>query len=729
MVFLQSVRWKMLISHFVIVVISIILFVFSNSRLIYIVRETVEQFNSERLGSMQSNVDVLVTQVGAFDYSIQNSPDVKSAVGDYADSALYQKVMTDFTRYSIYNDYIKDIMIYLPKKDFIISGTNATDFFYYGNARFTDYEAIHTVMQGEYNGVYLVMPFKSQNYVNNYPVYAKTAEIDGERVNIFIVLDVERLMAPYRDDEEIFILNENNQLIGIPKTVQLPQNLSYCDMGRTGYFRFGADSKEYVVQYTSSATLPWKYVLISTEESYMSHIRNANFVAFFGLLLLSAAGIVTAVFLSKKNYKPIKILMDVLKGKDITKEENPLLYSEYQYIGQRVNELLESHDSLMRQFNEKKHLIRENLLENILLGRLLEVNLQENMEYHDIIFKTDIFAVLRLEVKEYDDAFEGNINLLYYGIKNVAEELLNQADCGYVTESGGVIYTIVNLQDDVNAAERLRRSAETVAKTIHDVLGAHILVVVSRVRKGISSIEEGYRETLKYSQYRISEDYEVIMSEDASFGTIDSGSFFHFANMLINDCALGDADKATEHIKRLLELLLQQEHILSDYSVYQLFLVLSAIKSERTANKEALLFCLQEQKEQAQLFEFCISLVKEICQNARTKNQKQSELIVAIKSIVKANLLDSQMNLNFIAQKLNMNAKYLSRVYSQETGYSLVDYINAERINMAREILAEEPKIRIEDLYQRCGFTNIRTFRRTFMKYTGVSPSNYKTTV
>ncbi len=726
--FLRSVRWKMLISYFAIVTISIILFLVSNFRLIYIVRQTVEQFNEEKLGRIQSNADTLVTQIDAFEYSIRNNSNVKDAVGKNADIALYQKLISELQKYCVYNDYIKDIIIYLPQKEFIISTTDATDFIYYVNARFKkeDYWQVHSTMQKEYNGVYLAIPFKNQNDKVNYPVYAKTAVIDGEQANLFIVLNISRLLEATDNDEKVFILNEENQSLGLSQCVQLPENLSYDDMDDVGgVVRFSTSNNQYVIQYTSSSILPWKYVLISTEEAFAKNIKSANFTTFVALFLLFSVSTIMAFLLAKNNYKPIKSLMNMLERKEIPKEENQSLHSEYQYIGEKVGELV----SMMKKINTNQYLIRENLLENILLGRLLNQNLQEDLQYHDITFLTDLFAVFRIEVKKHDDAFEGDVNLLYYAIKNVSEELLNQIARGYATESGGIIYLLVNLNDDTNADERLRQSAETIGKVINDVLGVNPLIVVSRVREGIEQISESYHETIKHSQYQISDEYGIVMCKDSDLGDIDSSSFFSVANMLINDCALGDAENAVKNMYQLIELAVSKDRILSDYSVYQLFLVLSAIKSEQTANKEELLAKMQEQKVKEQLKDFCTSLIKEICSSAKMKNQTQIELIKSVEAIVSANLLNAQLNLNYIAYELKMNTKYLSRAYSQATGHSLVDYINAERINKAKEMLKDEPKMRIEDLYQRCGFTNIRTFRRMFIKYTGASPSDYKTTV
>ena len=74
---------------------------------------------------------------------------------------------------------------------------------------------------------------------------------------------------------------------------------------------------------------------------------------------------------------------------------------------------------------------------------------------------------------------------------------------------------------------------------------------------------------------------------------------------------------------------------------------------------------------------------------------------------------------------MDMNAAYVSRVFKNETGEVLLDYINNVRVEEAKRILKEEKRISMEELADSCGFSNVRTFRRIFTKYTGASPTKY----
>lgn len=71
-----------------------------------------------------------------------------------------------------------------------------------------------------------------------------------------------------------------------------------------------------------------------------------------------------------------------------------------------------------------------------------------------------------------------------------------------------------------------------------------------------------------------------------------------------------------------------------------------------------------------------------------------------------------------------MTPAYLSKLFKNEKGESVSEYINKVRIDKAKELLSN-PNYRIEDISEMVGFGSVRTFNRTFRALTGISPSKY----
>jgi signal transduction histidine kinase/AraC-like DNA-binding protein len=81
-----------------------------------------------------------------------------------------------------------------------------------------------------------------------------------------------------------------------------------------------------------------------------------------------------------------------------------------------------------------------------------------------------------------------------------------------------------------------------------------------------------------------------------------------------------------------------------------------------------------------------------------------------------------------LAAELGVTAAYISRVFRQQTGISLWDFVNAYRIARARELL-EHSELTITEIAFTVGFNDPAYFSRVFRKETGISPLAYRTTV
>ncbi len=79
-----------------------------------------------------------------------------------------------------------------------------------------------------------------------------------------------------------------------------------------------------------------------------------------------------------------------------------------------------------------------------------------------------------------------------------------------------------------------------------------------------------------------------------------------------------------------------------------------------------------------------------------------------------------------LARQLNTNAKYLSKVIHHTKGEKFTHYINSLRVNYAIEKLKTDTKFRrytIKAISTEIGFSNTKSFSRSFYKNTGLSPS------
>ncbi|MGY2799602.1 AraC-like DNA-binding protein [Ewingella americana] len=78
-----------------------------------------------------------------------------------------------------------------------------------------------------------------------------------------------------------------------------------------------------------------------------------------------------------------------------------------------------------------------------------------------------------------------------------------------------------------------------------------------------------------------------------------------------------------------------------------------------------------------------------------------------------------------LSAAIGLSQSYISRVFSQETGGSVVDYLATRRIKRACELL-RSTDMRIEEVGSQCGFTDTPYFITCFRKLIGRTPLQYR---
>lgn len=90
--------------------------------------------------------------------------------------------------------------------------------------------------------------------------------------------------------------------------------------------------------------------------------------------------------------------------------------------------------------------------------------------------------------------------------------------------------------------------------------------------------------------------------------------------------------------------------------------------------------------------------------------------------------LDEELTLSGFAEKLSIAPRYLSQVINERLNKNFRDFINGYRIEDAKAMLEgkKEPGASIQDIGSKAGFSSKEVFSRTFKRYTGMTPSEYR---
>ncbi|MGT2750301.1 AraC family transcriptional regulator [Streptococcus orisasini] len=86
---------------------------------------------------------------------------------------------------------------------------------------------------------------------------------------------------------------------------------------------------------------------------------------------------------------------------------------------------------------------------------------------------------------------------------------------------------------------------------------------------------------------------------------------------------------------------------------------------------------------------------------------------------------DKPLRVAKIAEKMNLNRSYLYKIFKEETGCSIKDYILQIRMEKSSKLL-QNPELNISEISHSVGFSDPLAFSKAFKKYFQTSPSQYR---
>lgn len=112
-------------------------------------------------------------------------------------------------------------------------------------------------------------------------------------------------------------------------------------------------------------------------------------------------------------------------------------------------------------------------------------------------------------------------------------------------------------------------------------------------------------------------------------------------------------------------------------------------------------------------------------QNIRKQNRNYATSLKVEKIIQYMHQnINTRVTLAELSKIVHLSSFYLSRIFKNTTGYSVIEYFNKIKIDKAKELIIEGDK-KIKEVAQVLGFTDEFYFSRIFKRIEGTSPSEF----
>lgn len=142
---------------------------------------------------------------------------------------------------------------------------------------------------------------------------------------------------------------------------------------------------------------------------------------------------------------------------------------------------------------------------------------------------------------------------------------------------------------------------------------------------------------------------------------------------------------------------------------------------ETLSNVFSRVFEIENQPKIRALLSFVNSLLAEILEKMDVKNT--DVLVKKMINLIERNY-DKNIKLETLSKVLNYNRAYLGKLFKDYTGEHFNTYLDKVRIDKAKNLLLQG--LKVYQVAERIGFSNVDYFHSKFRKYEGMSPSTYR---
>jgi AraC-like DNA-binding protein len=750
------IKQFLVVSVLIIVPIIIITFIFNYSIMQYSEAE-ISKSGMGKLDGAKSITGLLTQTVNndAIRLSINQKlsdlygkDDIKTVLksGDNLMFYHFQDMLLDIVRTS---DAYSSVYLYLDNSNYMMTSNGV-----YEKDDFQDKVWIDTYLQtrGSHNPISWTNPRASDTNGNNYvlsyifPLTPYTTKLRGSiSINVYesALSDLINSNNSDRGDFISIIGSNGNVISSVDKTL-IAKNISNVpyiskilksDKTR-GSFLDKINGKKYLITYLKTDKIKWTYVGVFSLDSLTKKVTALREMTIYITTALLILFILLSFVISRKLYNPVKKLVQDIKqrrGVDIIGNGN-----EFTLLAQTFDSLIKQEDQLFSTIEKNKKNLRENYLLSLLRGKPSDRDEQIGL------FPSNNFICCVLYIDKYSDFVASFSYEQQYYLKtiilNLTETTLGESfTCSGIVLEGDKIVVVVNTSNgDFNyVLSVLRESFIMIQQEAAKVIETTITVCVGGMYDNILKIRTSYIEAQNLLKRRFILGYQSLIFMENNNSPCCNKYFYPFniERQILNNVDIGAKDTLLNSLGNFFDEVKQRDlsydnimlilnQLLGSTIKYLLELNISVSKifgSDFNIYSE---LAENETLDQAGLFLSNIYLqIIEYCEKFKLEGDGRSHINKIIDYIHKNYKKD--IAINTLADHVGLSYSHVRKIFNDETGENIVNYINNMRIEEAQRLLSQT-NMNINDIALSLGYNNKQSFTRFFKKYVGINPGEYR---
>lgn len=744
----RSVLKEWGISYIIILLIPFVAIMINYYCNLKVIQEEITQANQFVLQNLKDNIDnYLSSEQEMFEYFYFDQTQKNIINAEEKSVAFYEDVCQFQSKISAYGS--TDIsMIYslsLESMDYIMdSHTSHNSFNVYSakkmlNSNLPEYELWMEFMNAEYTREFFVSNYIAETNTGPCIVYANSSYVaGGGKANVFISIPSSAIenITSHLEDGSLLVVNfasgsEMVQVVetGRPKLLVLNHEgvvpLSEDILAVIGNGNMNPEKDTYVEIHIASSIKEVSYSLLIPKEVFGEksvYVRNILFVC---LVVALVTGLGMIGFLLRRNFQPVSALLKNIGNDDGT--------NEFDQIERAYKRIFHESGKMKKRLEYQEDMLNQNRLLSLLKGRMPQA--MDIKEQGAAFQNADgNFALVGFWLPAYDGDRAESDELNFFAADNIISELFEKEQMKK-TEDGRFLFYLFQFHDEdvMQWKERCLNHFRFVCEFLEDKLQIVPKVVMSSVEQDISCIRQMYQDIMEAFEYqRMVGGEDVVTVEELQIPEPNAEKQLHLYYTALTK--LLEHGKP-EEVGRMVDLLRQMSEKASftmiRLRILEAYQEVSEIFNRRVSDNEQrmLLPFLESLLDAGEISVIYDRYEKLLC-FAMGEIQRQQEsdykgIAEDVREYIEKNYTDCGLNISTIAERIGRNPQYISKVFKEVMEEGILDYLNRVRISKAQVLLLQNDRS-IERICEEVGYASVRTFRRAFMKVTGIMPNEYR---
>lgn len=714
---------------------------------------------------------------GAYYESLQGAIPKEDLPALYAYLEAKKNTFLTMNSFKLSDQFVDSVYFYDSSKNLVITSDNDRSNRQFRREDFYDQGWYEAVQNMQMNPVFL-----DTRVAKQYPQGEKellSVIYKSKKANNAIIVNLDASMI-YADiisklnaNDDMYVVSSSGNIVfrsqasGKDDFPRIGLSEALQHEGGAGSYSIELDGGKKLVSYSSSKLLDWTFVNVSDMGVYTQGTIDIKQTITYTAGALILFSLLLSYFSSRSLYKPISRLNALAKGReddirpdrgkgndhqDFRHRKRSVHVRDHTHKG--ANDELSVIGSFVSSTIDERNYYKERLEESLpfQLERFKQSLLQRHaMSLEEIEAKKDY---LGLDISLHDlSVFLLSIDeeLASNGEDMLAQDLCKIKIMDALRDSKvlgqDTAFFVVNVEKDKVAVvfhfpgkgrQPLFNLAQQLLDEVNARLGAQCSLGVGSICKGIGELPLAYEEAAEALKYRILYGKGYVISMDDI--RADNGQTFIYPSQLeeklnnyIRTACLEEAlstfgafvaeieaCKNKLHYNQILPIFIQLltsiRHSFSSFGTD-----IEILFGDGTDPYRELLD-LESLDHIVLWFQSLITRgIECIRQEIHARGNQHIAKIIEILE----NEYDKDISLSWVAERLNLNPAYISRLFKQSTGQPFVDYLKQVRVDNSKRLLAEG-RLKINEIGRQVGFGSAHYFIKVFKEITGLTPGEYK---